>query len=131
MTIDTIAHRTAPDDLAFQLPDLIEPRWWTGTPAIDPALFSIDCGGEVTPADLRPDSALAERMQATFDSVGLVHVVGTGLTDVAAMRELATLVVDSQMAYAGGSNPRDRMGPNVYEVGAPLSAWLHYHHEMA
>ena len=35
------------------------------------------------------------------------------------------------MNYRAGANPRDTLEPNVYEVGAPLQAWLHYHHEMA
>ena len=32
----------------------------------------------------------------------------------------------------GGANPRDRLSElgNVYDIGAPLSAHLHYHHEM-
>ena len=47
------------------------------------------------------------------------------------MRSLAKAVLRDEMDYDGGFNPRQRIEPNVYEVGAPLSAWLHYHHEMA
>jgi hypothetical protein len=104
---------------------VIMPRWWTGTPAVDPARYVIDAGGEVDPADLGP------RMRATFDEVGLVHVVNTGLSDHGDMRALAKLVVDAEMDYRGGANPRASLEPNVYEIGAPLSAALHYHHEMA
>ena len=41
------------------------------------------------------------------------------------------LVVEDEMRYKGGANPRDNLTKSVYEVGAPLEAWLHYHHEMA
>jgi len=50
---------------------------------------------------------------------------------MAAMRQVAKVVVESEMHYQGGANPRDRLKGGVYEVGAPLEAWLHYHHEMA
>ena len=55
----------------------------------------------------------------------------TGLTDLVDMRSVAKLIIDSEMPYDGGANPRDNIAPNVYEIGAPLAAWLHYHHEMA
>ena len=70
-------------------------------------------------------------MREVYDRVGLVHVVNTGLTRLGDMRQLARLVLDAEMAYEGGANPRGDIEPNVYEVGAPLEAWLHYHHEMA
>ncbi|MEM9566464.1 MAG: TauD/TfdA family dioxygenase [Actinomycetota bacterium] len=107
--------------------DVIRPRWWTGEPAIDPAASVIDAGGRAS-AD---DADLAARLRATFDDVGLVHVVNTGLTDHADMRAVAKLVLDTEMDYRGGANPRAALEPNVYEVGAPLTAALHYHHEMA
>ncbi|MEM7277592.1 MAG: TauD/TfdA family dioxygenase, partial [Pseudomonadota bacterium] len=110
----------------------IEPRWWTGTPALDPALFTIDCRHQVLDEQvLAPDGALAKLMQQTFEKVGLVHVRNTGLTDLQMMRRVAKLVLDHEMIYTGGANPRNSLEPNVYEVGAPLQAWLHYHHEMA
>ncbi len=111
---------------------VIEPRWWTGTSALPSASFTIDCTDiAMNEADLRPDSELAERMVRTFDEIGLVYLVNTGLTDLQAMRDFAKLVVEREMEYEGGANPRDLLMPNVYEVGAPLQAWLHYHHEMA
>ena len=70
-------------------------------------------------------------MRATFREIGLVHLVNTGLTEHSDMRAFAKLVVDAEMSYDGGANPRGALEPNVYEIGAPLSAWLHYHHEMA
>ena len=77
------------------------------------------------------DSPIARRMREAFDDVGLVHVTHTGLSDLAHMRQLAKLVVATEMHYEGGANPRANIAPNIYEVGAPLTAWLHYHHEMA
>jgi hypothetical protein len=119
-------------DAPAALPDIIEPQWWTGTPAISPEIFTIDCSGlDMATVDLGPEGELAQRMNAAFETVGLVHLVNTGLTDLARMREIAKLVVKTEMAYTGGANPRSSLQPNVYEVGAPLQAWLHYHHEMA
>lgn len=109
-----------------------EPKWWAGTPSIDPALYTIDCSDpafSVSYADARGN--LAERMCEAFEDIGLVHLVNTGLVDLARMREIAKIVVDAEMEYKGGANPRDSLEPNVYEIGAPLTAWLHYHHEMA
>lgn len=122
---------TAIDTMA-PLPDLIEPQWWPGAPALAPETFTIDCSGLAMDAgDLRADGDLATRMNAMFEAVGLVHLVNTRLSDLKIMREFANLVVKKEMVYTGGANPRDDIQPNIYEVGAPLEAWLHYHHEMA
>ncbi len=121
----------APESLQ-PLPGVIEPRWWDGAPVNDPATFTVDrrdFAGDGS--DFEPDSPLARRMREVFDAVGLVHLVHTGLDDLEAMRTAAKLVVDAEMRYHGGANPRGNLTANVYEVGAPLSAWLHYHHEMA
>lgn len=85
----------------------------------------------MTPTALTDESDLAKRMRATFDEVGLVHLINTGLSDLEVQRRVAKFVIGAEMEYNGGANPRDNIAPNVYEVGAPLVAWLHYHHEMA
>ena len=114
------------------LPGVIEPRWWTGVPALDPGLFTIDCSDYgMSEFDLRPDSDLAVRMNKMFDEVGLVYLTNTRLTDLQTMLYFAKLVMEQEMRYQGGANPRGDLEANVYEVGAPLAAWLHYHHEMA
>ena len=114
------------------LPGVIEPRWWTGEPAIDPSLFTIDCSDyEMGPADLEPGSELCQRMNRVFNEIGLVLLVNTGMSDLQQMRIAAKLVIQKEITYKVGANPRDNLQPNVYEVGAPLEAWLHYHHEMA
>lgn len=114
------------------LPDIIEPRWWSGEPALSAASFTIDCSDyAMHDADLKPGSELAKRMNRVFDAVGLVYLVNTGLTDLQRMRLAGKLVIENEMRYEGGANPRDDLEANVYEVGAPLQAWLHYHHEMA
>ena len=119
-------------ELLQPLPDLIEPRWWTGTPGLPPASFTIDCSQfNMNDADLGAQGVLARKMNQRFHDVGLVYLINTGLSDLQSMRRFAKLVVDKEMVYKGGANPRDSLEPNVYEVGAPLSAWLHYHHEMA
>lgn len=114
------------------LDNLIEQRFWTGTPYLDAAVFHIDCSDYAMDAgDLQLDSELAQRMRRTYDDVGLVLLTNTRLTDVSAMRSFAKIIMDAEMVYEGGANPRDRIEPNVYEIGAPLEARLPYHHEMA
>jgi hypothetical protein len=112
--------------------DVIEPRWWTGIPHLDPGQYVVDAshfGDDVTSGAF--DTDLAIRMRATFHEVGLVHVINTGLDEHGAMHRLARCVVDAEMDYRAGANPRRAIEPNVFEIGAPLSAGLHYHHEMA
>jgi len=114
------------------LDDVIEPRWWTGSAWMSPADYVIDGSGfAFDDADLRAGSELAACVRSTYDRAGIVLIRSTGLTDLGRMSDLAKLALGEQMDYEGGSNPRERIEPNVYEVGAPLSAWLHYHHEMA
>ena len=117
-------------DMMTPLPGVIEPRWWSGRPALPAESFTLDCSG-MGLAESGADSALAERMNETFDEVGLVYLVNTGLTSLTQMRDVAKLVVERAMRYQSGANPRDYLDAGVYEVGAPLTAWLHYHHEMA
>lgn len=122
---------TAADTLK-PLPEAIEPRWSLGAPVLPADSYIIDGSYYAMDAsDLVSDSPLAKRMNAMFDDVGLVWLRNTGLTDLKSMRQFAKLVVEQEMRYQGGANPRDNLEANVYEVGAPLGAWLHYHHEMA
>lgn len=122
---------TAADTLK-PLPGVIEPRWTPGTPVLPAESFTIDASAyAMDDSDLLPDSKLAVRMNRMFDDVGLVWLRNTGLSSLQLMRRFAKLVVENEMRYEGGANPRDDLEPNIYEVGAPLSAWLHYHHEMA
>ena len=114
------------------LEDVVQPSWWSGTAPTDPSTFTIDCSKfAIEASDVRRDSPLGRRMREVYDRVGLVHLINTGLTDLVDMRSVAKLIIDSEMPYDGGANPRDNIAPNVYEIGAPLAAWLHYHHEMA
>ncbi len=114
------------------LPDVIEPRWSNGGEVLPADAYTIDAAAyRMDDDDLRPNSELAQRMNRMFDDVGLVWLQNTGLTRLQDMRRFAKLVVENEMRYEGGANPRDDLEPNVYEVGAPLTAWLHYHHEMA
>jgi hypothetical protein len=114
------------------LDNVVEPAWWSGTVPLDAGEFTIDCSDlAIDVRELDHDSELGRRMRETYDRVGLVHLTNTGLTDLVDMRTAAKLIIDAEMPYDGGANPRDNIAPNVYEIGAPLSAWLHYHHEMA
>ena len=114
------------------LPNIIEPRWSLSDSVLPSERYVID-GSEYAVGDssVSSDSPLARRMQETFDDIGLVWLQNSGLTDLAKMRDVARLVLKKEMRYHGGANPRDQIQKSVYEVGAPLTAWLHYHHEMA
>ncbi len=128
-------HVTNSRDLDAPLRDAsvrIEPRWWTGKPALRSELFTIDCSRFDMDREIADQSGdLAERMRGMWNDVGLVYLRNTGLTRLRDMRHAAKLVMDAEMTYTAGANPRGEHEPNVYEVGAPLEAWLHYHHEMA
>ena len=114
------------------LPGVIAPRWAVTDEVLPADSYVIDASGyAMDEADLAPESALARRMNETFDEVGLVWLRNTGLNDLSRMRQFSKLVIKNEMRYKGGANPRDKLEANVYEVGAPLTAWLHYHHEMA
>lgn len=119
-------------DRLHPLAGTIEPRWSYGGEVLPADSYTIDAGNyRMDESDLQPDSELAGRMNRMFDDVGLVWLRNTGLTKLQDMRRFAKLVLEDEMRYEGGANPRDDLEPNVYEVGAPLTAWLHYHHEMA
>jgi hypothetical protein len=111
---------------------IVKPRWWTGQPALDPTLYTIDAGGSLGQADLLPSSSLAAEMRAKFASAGLVHVTNTGLDDMKDQRALARIIMGDESEYEGGANPRGRVQElgSVYDIGAPLEAALAYHHEM-
>jgi hypothetical protein len=128
----TLLEHTNSGPLLAPLDHLISQRFWTGTSHHAPEIYEVDCSDfKMNATDLQPDSELARRMRATYDSVGLVVLRNTGLTDLATMREFAKIVIDAEMLYEGVANPRDRLEGNVYEIGAPLEARLPYHHEMA
>ena len=95
---------TAFDEAAYApLENISEPKWWTGTPAIDPSLFVIDAQefrSGISP--LTPSVSLEKRMGEVFDQVGLVHIINTGLTDLESMRLVATQVLKTTRKYEGG-----------------------------
>lgn len=109
---------------------VIEPKFWTGTAPISADKYSIDCTG----ADMSsPEAAphIVAQMEKMYRDVGLVVLTKTGLTDLTTMRQWAKVIIAEDFDYTGGANSRDVIEPNIYDVGAPRSAWLHYHHEMA
>jgi hypothetical protein len=126
-----IAYRKAPAELNRTLDDIIIPQWWAdSSPFLAPATYQVDCGGSLTAEDLQLGSSLSQSVQAMYDEVGIVHVVNTGLSEFSDMRKIAKMAMQNEMKYEAGANPRDSLADNVFEVGAPLSAFLHYHHEM-
>lgn len=119
-----------PNNIPSEDFQIIEPQWWTGQYPIPPKSFTLDCSNLKT-ADFVQGGELDAQINQIFDEVGLLHLTNTDWTDMQEMRRVAMLVIKKQAVYRGGSNPRSALQPNVYEVGAPTSAFLHYHHEMA
>lgn len=111
-----------------QAPEVI-PRFRKGEDAVPIEEFTIDCSPYKPQTS--PEAELVDRMKSTFVDKGVVRLTNTGLTDPAEMRNYARAVITKEMKYEGGANPREGIIANVYEVGAPNDAWLHYHHEMA
>jgi hypothetical protein len=111
-------------------PPAIVPKFWTGKDAIPHDRFTIDCS-PYRPEE-KPGAELAERMQKTLQEQGVVRLKNTGLKDAGHMKNYAVSMLNKSMErYEGGANPREGIIDNVFEVGAPHDAWLHYHHEMA
>jgi len=98
----------------------------------NPEAFTIDCSGVDMKEEPKNPEIIA-KMKETFDRVGLVHLTNTGLTELKDMKRWATGIVENEIEYKAGANPRKIVDveANVYDVGAPNTAWLHYHHEMA
>ena len=125
----------SPSSILLPGQDKVICRWWRGEdaePVVDPARYLIDGKGKLTEADAHPDSALASEMRAKYADTGLCHVTNTGLTDMRIQRDMARILIGNESEYEGGANPRGRDADlgNVYDVGAPLTAHLHYHHEV-
>jgi hypothetical protein len=101
------------------------PAFWTGEYPVDPSAFTIDCGGKVPPVE-----EMAPKMEEIYAREGAIHLTNTGLTDMQEMRKYVEVIMKNTMKYEGGANSRQQLEPFFYEVGAPLIANLHYHHEM-
>jgi len=93
--------------------------------------YTVDCSNRDMNLGVEANKAVYEEMQQKYKDTGLVLLTNTGMTDLQKMRTWATQIVSNQIEYKGGANPRKAIEPNVYDVGAPNEAWLHYHHEMA
>lgn len=116
-----------------EVQDVVICRWWTGShDVIDPARFRVNGGGMLRREDLHENSLIGQEIQEKYNDTGVVHVQNTGLTDMNDQRLLAQIIMKEQTDYEGGANPRQRAADlgNVYDIGAPLEAHLHYHHEM-
>jgi hypothetical protein len=116
-----------------ELQDTVVCRWWTGNyDVIDPAHFLIDAGGKLNQEDLKEASAFGQEIKEKYNDTGVIHVQNTGLADMNLQRLIAKIIMGDESEYEGGANPRGRASDlgNVYDIGAPLEAHLHYHHEM-
>lgn len=70
-------------------------------------------------------------MQDVFAREQLCYLTNTGAKTMTELAPYIDLLMDqSTSEYVGGGNDRGKLEPYFYETGAPLSANLHYHHEM-
>jgi len=113
----------------------IIPQFWRGKDNIlDQQSYLIDTTNENMIDGPTKNPALARKMMETFDKTGLVLLRGNRKMGdhLDVMRDWANLCFPNVSKYEGGANQRHGTKvDNVYEVGAPNEAWLHYHHEMA
>jgi len=126
----------------------VTPKFWTGKNAVSEDDFTIDCRDYNLPSSWfsrgfrassshtqldpeTPPEELGRRMLEVYKEKGVVRLTNTGLTDLTDMQRYAMLALQKQMVYEAGANRREAIHPNIFEVGAPQTAWLHYHHEMA
>jgi len=118
---------------AFETAPLV-PRMWTGKAALAPETYTIDVSNESMIAGPLANPQLAAKMAQVYNDVGLVLLRGQSDigNDLAVGKQWVTVCMPHLAKYEGGANPRKGKGvDNVYEVGAPGAAYLHYHHEMA
>lgn len=130
----TTAARAASSSILEPGQQVVIPRWWTGQydAVMDPSKFVVNGNGKISKEDLSPTSVLSQEIQEKYANTGLIHVQNTGLTDMKDQRTLARLVMGTETEYEGGANPRGRSEElgNIYDIGAPLTAALAYHHEV-
>jgi len=114
----------------------IAPKMWYGDRKLLPFAqeeYTIDVTNEHMMEGPEGNPALAKRMLKQFEDVGLVLMRGQNElgNHLDVQRDWAKVCMPNLAKYEGGANPRaGKHVANVYEVGAPKEAWLHYHHEM-
>lgn len=112
---------------------IIAPKWGPNGAARDlPDHYVIDCSGRDM-KELIP--GVVDQAKAIFEQHGVILLKNTGLNTTDEMETWMTEILTDKMKYEGGANSRrslnDNHEKNVYDTGAPLTANLHYHHEMA
>lgn len=100
----------------------IVPAYWKAENLIPEHKYTIDCmkydlANKVDmEGKVNIPKSLIERVKAMYDSVGLVHLINTGLTETETMRQLSKIIIKNPMTYKAGANSRDGIIENVYEV---------------
>lgn len=127
---------------------IIRPKFWTGRSAVPLEKFNLDCskfdfgrilvrdeaGKVMADPNCKETEKLVSNIREIWDEMGFIQLKKTGLTDYPEMQAIAKLIHPEHMQYEAGANQRSERSPaaqNVYDVGAPEVADLHYHHEMA
>jgi len=119
---------------SFETNPIVPVFWRNRTDVLDENAYLIDTTNENMMDGPEKNPSLAKRMMEKYDKTGLVLLRGNRQVGdhLDVMKSWANLVFPSLSKYEGGANQRyGKPVDNVYEVGAPKEAWLHYHHEMA
>eukprot|EP00494_Astrolonche_serrata_P006981 UN07006 len=116
---------------------LIRPVWamQESHKVMDPKRYVINCNKyDMRALTQDQKSSITHEIKEKYHDAGLIYMTQTGLKGLDEMKVWAEVIV-SGTEYTGGANPRNQLPdaehPNIYDVGAPKEAWLHYHHEMA
>jgi hypothetical protein len=126
----------------------LTPKFWTGTSAIPLEKIVVDGsqfdftkileknenGGWSLLSESDETKKLQAALEERFVNTGVFLLRSTALKAMdpagGAMALIPDLLAEAGRRYVGGSNHRGNLAPNVFDTGAPLSANLHYHHEM-
>jgi len=84
----------------------VVPKFWTGTPAMNPELFVINCENYNLSQGPEKLPELTNQILNQFNEKGLVWLRNTRLQNVSTMKDWAKIPMDSDMKYEGGANMR-------------------------
>jgi len=118
----------------FETNPIMPVYWRPEKEVLAPERYLIDTTNENMMDGPAGNSALARRVRETFDKTGLVLMRGNRQIGdhLDVMKSWVETIIPTQSKYEGGANQRHGLHvDNVYEIGAPFAAHLHYHHEMA
>lgn len=114
-----------------RIPNII-PKWQNGYSY--PKKYEIDCSSINLFEHSEKAHTFIQDAKEVFDKFGIAHLKNTNLTEKrenSMLSTIASYIMNGMSTYTSGANSRNNLYKNVYDTGAPLSAHVHYHHELA